>query len=36
MSRRQIRKLQALFDFEGNTRLPQPLNGRTVFRDQPR
>jgi carbonic anhydrase len=34
MSKRQIRKFQALFDFEGNSRLPQPTDGRTVFRDQ--
>lgn len=34
MSTRQIRSFQALFDFEGNSRLPQPSHGRTVFRDR--
>lgn len=36
MSKRQIRKFQALFDFEGNARAPQALDGRVVFRDQRR
>jgi carbonic anhydrase len=34
LSRRQIQAFQALFNFEGNARPTQPLNGRTVLQDR--